>query len=46
MRIKYVDEYIKEFKGICDSLPVIHKLLDEDSKVIILIKVLETNIKP
>ncbi|XP_075088534.1 uncharacterized protein LOC142170506 [Nicotiana tabacum] len=34
MGSKTVDEYIKEFKGICDSLTAIHKPLDEDSKVI------------
>ncbi|KAH0647646.1 hypothetical protein KY290_033637 [Solanum tuberosum] len=31
---KSIDEYIKEFKGICDSLVAIHKPMDEDSKVI------------
>ncbi|OIT38994.1 hypothetical protein A4A49_56276, partial [Nicotiana attenuata] len=31
---KSIDEYIKEFKGICDSLTAIHKPLDEDKKVI------------
>ncbi|XP_070013052.1 uncharacterized protein [Nicotiana sylvestris] len=31
---KSIDEYIKEFKEICDSLMAIHKPLDEDSKVI------------
>lgn len=31
---KNVDKYVKEFKGICDSLAAIHKPLDEDSKVI------------
>lgn len=46
MRLKYADEHIKEFEVICDSLSAIHKLLDGDSKVIILIKVLETNTKP
>ncbi|KAH0636166.1 hypothetical protein KY290_036588 [Solanum tuberosum] len=34
MGSKSVDEYIKDFKGICDSLTAIHKPLDEDSKVI------------
>ena len=29
-----IDEYIKEFKGICDGLAAIHKPVDEDSKVI------------
>jgi len=28
-----IDEYIKEFKGICDDLATIHKPLDEDIKV-------------
>ncbi|KAH0646954.1 hypothetical protein KY284_034838 [Solanum tuberosum] len=31
---KTIDEYIKEFKGICDGLAAIHKPVDEDSKVI------------
>lgn len=31
---KSIDEYIKEFKGICDSLVAIHKPMDEDIKVI------------
>ncbi|KAH0728435.1 hypothetical protein KY284_004300 [Solanum tuberosum] len=29
-----IDEYIKEFKGICDDLVAIHNPVDEDSKVI------------
>lgn len=29
---KIIDEYLKEFKGTCDGLPVIHKLVDEDSR--------------
>lgn len=28
------DDYLKEFKGICDDLAAIHKPVDEDSKVI------------
>ncbi|KAH0706132.1 hypothetical protein KY289_011208 [Solanum tuberosum] len=31
---KTIDEYIKEFKGICVGLGSIHKHVDEDSKVI------------
>ncbi|KAH0764298.1 hypothetical protein KY285_000169 [Solanum tuberosum] len=31
---KTIDEYIKEFKGICDGLAAIHKPVDEDIKVI------------
>lgn len=31
---KQIWAYIKEFKGICDILMVIHKHLDEDNKVI------------
>lgn len=31
---KSIDEYIKEFKGICDGLAAIHKPVDEDHKVI------------
>lgn len=31
---KKIDEYIKKFKGICDSLAAIHKPVDEDSKVV------------
>jgi len=31
---KKIDEYIKEFKGMCDSLVAIHKHVDKDSKVI------------
>lgn len=31
---KSIEEYIKEFKGIYDSLMAIQKPLDEDSKVI------------
>jgi len=38
-RTKKVDEYIKEFKGICDSLAAIHKLVDKDSKVTIFLEV-------
>ncbi|KAH0767910.1 hypothetical protein KY285_003781 [Solanum tuberosum] len=34
LRTKTIDEYIKEFKGICDGLAAIHKPVDEDSKVI------------
>lgn len=34
MGSKTVDDYVKEFKGICDSLTAIHKPLDEDNKVI------------
>lgn len=33
MRLKSVDKYIKEFKGICDSLTAIHKPLDEDTRL-------------
>ena len=29
---KTIDEYIKEFKGICDGLATIHKPVDEDNK--------------
>lgn len=32
MRLKLVNEQIKEFKEILDSLIAIHKLLDEESK--------------
>lgn len=31
---KSTDEFLKEFKGICDGLAAIHKPADEDSKVI------------
>jgi len=31
---KKLDEYLKEFKGICDGLAAIQKPVDEDSKVI------------
>lgn len=31
---KKVDEYVKEFKVICDRFASIHKLVDEDRKVI------------
>ncbi|XP_015169970.1 uncharacterized protein [Solanum tuberosum] len=31
---KSTDEFLKEFKGICDGLAAIHKPVDEDSKVI------------
>lgn len=31
---KTIDEYIKEFKEICDSFMVINKPMDEDRKVI------------
>ena len=31
---KPIDEYSKEFKGICDGLATIHKTVDEDSRVI------------
>lgn len=30
---KRLDEYLKEFKGICDGLSVIHKQVDEDIQV-------------
>lgn len=29
-----IDEYIKEFKGICYGLATIHKYVDEDNKII------------
>lgn len=31
---KTVDEYLEEFKGVCDGLAAINKPLDEDSKVV------------
>lgn len=34
MGLKPVDKYIIELKGICDSITVIYKSLDEDYKVI------------
>lgn len=34
MGAKKLDEYLKEFKGICVGLAAIHKPVDEDSKVI------------
>lgn len=36
---KTLDEYLKEFKGICDGVATIHKPVDEDSKVINLLEV-------
>ena len=29
-----IDEYIKEFKGICDGFGNIHKSVDEDRKMV------------
>ena len=29
---KTIDEYIKEFKGICDGFATIHTSVDEDTK--------------
>ncbi|KAH0679474.1 hypothetical protein KY284_020559 [Solanum tuberosum] len=42
---KSIDEYIKEFKGICHNLMAIHKPSDEDSKFINFARGLGSNYK-
>ena len=31
---RFIDDYLKEFKGLCDGLAAIRKPFDEDNKVI------------